>query len=114
MTTFSDRAWSAHSRSPHGYPDAVCLDPAATVDDVLKVADTGPGCSVKDSFSTLDLSPRGFTVLFDAQWIHREPGRAGSGPRLPWQVVSTPAELAGFAAAHGNRGGLHRRPAERR
>ena len=101
-TTFGDRAWSARARSPQGYPDAVSLDPTATAHDVLALVDAGPGCSVKDSFAALNLRSAGFTVLFEAQWIHREPGSPRTGPVLPWQVVSTPAELAGFAAAHGN------------
>jgi hypothetical protein len=35
------------------------------------------GCSIKDSFASLDLTARGFRVLFDAQWIVRR------GPAIP-------------------------------
>jgi len=101
-TSFGDRVWSARARSPQGYPDAVTLDPAATVDDVLSLVDRGPGCSVKDSFAALDLRSAGFTVMFGAQWVSRESGSPRTCPVLPWQVVTTPADLAGFAAAHGN------------
>jgi len=102
-TTNGDNAWSAQKRSPGGYPDAISLDPGAAVNDLLSLVDSGPDCSVKDSFATLDLRWAGFTVLFEAQWINGDPGSPRTRPVLPWHVVSTPAELVGFAAAHGNR-----------
>jgi hypothetical protein len=99
-------------RSPEAYPDAVSLDPAATADDVLSLVDAGPGCSVKDSFAALDLRSAGFDVLFEAQWIHREPAEEAN-----WNdVVVVAAKLfsgraagrlrdgGGFAA--GDRGGF--------
>jgi TDG/mug DNA glycosylase family protein len=66
---FTDMAWTTRTRTPEFYPDAVTLHPAAAADDVLPFIDNGPGASVKDSFATLDLSPHGFEVLFDATWI---------------------------------------------
>jgi hypothetical protein len=36
------------------------------------MADDGPGCSVKDSFGTLDLARWGFDELFEAHWIFRD------------------------------------------
>jgi hypothetical protein len=69
---FGPRAWTSPSRSPRYYPDAVTLAPDATSADVLPFVDGSPGCSVKDSFATLDLP--GFSVLFDATWIACGPG----------------------------------------
>jgi hypothetical protein len=46
-TGFDDRAWSARARSPHGDPDAVALDTAATVDDVLSLVEGRPGRTVQ-------------------------------------------------------------------
>jgi hypothetical protein len=67
-----DRAWTSQRRTPPYYPDAVTLQPDTTTIDVLPRIDTAsPGCSVKDSFATLDLGPAGFAILFDAQWIYR-------------------------------------------
>jgi len=52
-------------------PDAVTLGPSATVDAIVDRVESGDGCSVKDSFATLDLTSAGFRVLFEAEWIHR-------------------------------------------
>ncbi len=84
--TFGDRVWHTARRSPPFYPDAETLAPAATADELLANIDTGPGCSVKDSFAVLDLTPHGFRVLFEAEWIHRPataPGAVIEG-RTPW------------------------------
>jgi hypothetical protein len=68
--TFHEHVWACGSRTPALYPDAVTLDPVAAAADVLARVDTStPGCSVKDSFSALDLRRAGFRVLFDATWI---------------------------------------------
>jgi len=66
---WTDMAWTTRQRAPEFYPDAVTLHPFATADDVLRGIDDGAGASVKDSFATLDLSPRGFDVLFDGTWV---------------------------------------------
>ena len=89
---------------PRFYPNAVTLAPGdaavseqrGTIDILLK--SNLPGrWSVKDSFNTLDLSRRGFDLLFDAQWIRQLPllvARTSSG--LAWQRV---AESEAFPAA---------------
>ena len=79
-TRFSDDVWVALRRSPDFYPDAVTLSPSVPPDDVLRDIDTSPGCSVKDSFATLDLSRYGFEALFDAEWIHRPAAPPVGGP----------------------------------
>jgi hypothetical protein len=81
---FGPRAWTHPRRTPLYYPDAVTLDPRATAADVLPFVDGSAGCSVKDSFATLDLSAEGFTVLFDATWIACGPGV----PEPGWQRVA--------------------------
>ena len=92
-TTFTDDVWSALRRSPPYYPDAVTLTPAATADEVLRGIDTSSGCSVKDSFASLDLSGHGFHVLFDAEWFRLdEPPADAAGPA--WTVVRDPAGFA--------------------
>jgi hypothetical protein len=84
---FTAAAWLAASRTPVGYPDAVTLVPEADR-SLLDGIDTSPGCSVKDSFGTLDLARDGFDVLFESTWIVRAVAAEGSGagPRM------TPAE----------------------
>ena len=91
---FGELAWCSVRRSPLYYPDAVTLHPDAALTDFLPRIDTeSPGCSVKDSFSTLDLSADGFVELFSAQWIHRPAGFAPPESTLRTAQVSTAAQL---------------------
>jgi hypothetical protein len=60
-----------------------------------------PGCSIKDSFGSLDHARDSFRLLFDAEWIHREPSQHRAGDGLTWSVVRTPDELVAWGAAHG-------------
>ncbi|HEY0696711.1 MAG TPA: hypothetical protein VGD43_02765, partial [Micromonospora sp.] len=109
---FDAYAWTTGHRSPPGYPDAVTLRPDAD-SRFLDRIDMSPGASVKDSFGRLDLSAYGFRPLFDAEWIRRDPDdavRVAPGPAAASvRPVTTPAELAGWATAHG--GGAVFRPA---
>ena len=86
-------AWTSPVRTPPFYPDAVTLvadvDPAA----LLARIDDGPGASIKDAFSSLDLAPYGYAVLFEATWIERE-ASPPPPPALHWQAVADPAGLA--------------------
>ena len=56
-------------RTPPLFPDAVTLIQSPLVPDLLARIDTSSGCTIKDSFASLDLAPEGFRVLFDAKWI---------------------------------------------
>jgi hypothetical protein len=97
---FAGDAWTNARRSPPYYPDAVTLAPSAAGDAILRRVDTSTGCSVKDSFATLDLSPRGFRVLFGAEWIGRPADRAaGARATRPWRTVGDASELAEWEAA---------------
>ena len=93
--TYHDGGWTVPRRSPPLYPDAITLDPAATIDAILAAIDTSPGCSLKDSFACLDLASEGFHVLFEAQWICRDTNAAS--PEAPtgmrWERVRAPAVL---------------------
>jgi hypothetical protein len=88
-------------RSPPWYPDAVTLCPEASPRDVLAHVDGSPGCSVKDSFATLDLVPAGFRVLFDATWIWLAPDASPSVGGPLWQAIADRDELVEWGAAHG-------------
>lgn len=67
VTTFHADAWVTATRAPTAYPDAITLTRSAVADDLLARIDRSPGCSVKDSFASLDLSGSGFQVLFHAE-----------------------------------------------
>lgn len=88
---FDSVAWASPTRTPPFYPDVVTLVPELSVPELLDRVDGGAGCSIKDSFASLDLTACGFKVLFDAEWITR-PLRGGqSAPLEPmWRVVCDP------------------------
>jgi hypothetical protein len=98
-TLMSELMWIAPAGSPRLYPDAVTLAPRVPVDSVLSQIHTGPSCSVKDSFADLDLSGHGFTVLFDAHWFFREPGRPRRHVPSGWQLITTDEDFQRWAVA---------------
>ena len=82
------RAWASRTRTPPLYPDAVTLVADPLVCELLGRIDASPGCSIKDSFASLDLTGHGFRVLFDARWIVRSPADPQAVPADPrWMVV---------------------------
>jgi hypothetical protein len=76
-THFDSCAWTSRDRAPAHYPDAVTLARGTMVPELLSRVDATIGCSVKDSFAELDLTPYGFRTLFEADWVVR------LGPLLP-------------------------------
>jgi hypothetical protein len=98
--TFGPQAWSAPTRTPPYYPDAVTLLPGADPSALAAGVDTAvPGATVKDSFADLDLAPEGFEVLFEAQWIQRPAGPPPAVPELAWRTVADAAALLDWASA---------------
>jgi len=98
---FDDDAWVSSRRTPPMYPDAVTLTADVEPEALLARIDRTAGCSVKDSFSTLDLSDAGFRVLFDAQWFWRPAGQPLSGGGVRWDRVEQPADLRAWSIEHG-------------
>jgi len=89
--------WVNAQAVPRFYPNAVSLRrDAAALDeqratlDILARSNPPGRWSVKDSFATLDLSRRGFDLLFDARWIRQLPLLiARTSSDLAWQRVET-------------------------
>ncbi|MFF7360879.1 hypothetical protein [Streptomyces sp. NPDC008125] len=97
---FGARAWTAPTRTPLYYPDAVTLAPGTDPADVVRRVDlTAPGATVKDSFADLDLTAAGFRVLFEAAWIHRPAGPPAAFTGTPWQVAGDPDAVRAWAEA---------------
>ncbi|MEU2717064.1 hypothetical protein [Streptomyces sp. NPDC007205] len=97
---FGAQTWTAPSRTPLYYPDAVTLVPGADRTALAaRIDTTAPGASVKDSFADLDLTEAGFQVLFEAQWIHRPAGAPVTASDLVWAVVDDPDTLRAWALA---------------
>jgi hypothetical protein len=100
QTRFDEDAWTSRTRTPPGYPDAVTLVPDPSVPDLLTRIDTSAGCSIKDSFASVDMTAYGFRVLFDAQWIvHRATAVPPSPDQACWEVVDDGAGLAAWELA---------------
>ncbi len=112
--------WVNAQAVPRFYPNAVTLrHDVAAIDeqraslDILARSNPPGRWSVKDSFATLDLSRRGFDLLFDARWIRQLPlliARASSD--FAWRRVDAsdnfPADLfadENFAMFAGSRSG---------
>lgn len=106
-TRFDHDMWTSARRSPPMYPDAVTLRPITAPDRLLDRIDTATGCSVKDSFASIDLSSAGMQVLFEADWLYRPATSPHPTGRLTWSVVQTAGQLQAWAAGHGG-GGVFR------
>jgi hypothetical protein len=98
---FAADAWTSPLRTPVCYPDAITLSPMTMATALLRAIDASRGCSVKDSFATLDLVGCGMRVLFEATWIARPPEVAPEGVRdgVRWARVQKDLELAAWDAA---------------
>ena len=97
---FDTDSWSSHTRTPALYPDAVTLRPAVPVERLLSGVDASAGCSIKDSFADLDLTPMGFEILFRAEWLYQPPS-GGTDAARGWSVVTMPADLEWRESAWG-------------
>jgi hypothetical protein len=101
LGAFAADAWTSPLRTPMYYPDAITLSPTAKATALLRAIDASRGCSVKDSFATLDLVGSGMRVLFEAMWIARAPDvapeRGYDGVR--WARIQNEVELAAWHTA---------------
>jgi hypothetical protein len=98
-TRIDENLWVALGGPPPLYPDVVTLRPQTSADDVAAALGGRAGGSVKDSFAMLDLGAAGFDVLFEAQWIWREPAVGGS-PSSAWHMVGDRVAFAGWLSLH--------------
>ena len=99
VTTTDADAWTAATRTPPYYPDAVTLSPTVGEYDVLARVDDSDGCSVKDSWSRLDLSMEDFARLVVGEWVWLDPSvrLAPAGPT--WRRVGTASDMAAWVRA---------------
>lgn len=93
--------WLALDPAPAYYSSAIALTPSVRESDVVAALANVDSGGVKDSFCTLDLKPHGFSELFFATWIYRQPEKSSSRPRFEWTVVSSPADLDRYRESHG-------------
>ena len=98
---FDADAWVSARRTPPMYPDAVTLTDTVSAEVLLARVDRTAGCSIKDSFSALDLTAAGFGVLFDARWLWRTAGPPPTAGGLRWERVEDVDDLRAWAIEHG-------------
>jgi hypothetical protein len=108
--------WVNAEPVPRFYPNAVTLtydeatvaEQRSTIDILLK--SNLPGrWAVKDSFNSLDLSRRGFDILFEAQWIRSVMPTGNLSSDIIWQremqsTTPLPFDDPNFALFVGRRG----------
>ena len=100
--------WRSHETPPPFHSNLVVLSPTTTQADIEGYAaeiESSPrptGWSLKDSYARFDLAARGFSMLFQAEWIWRDPSLAVAAPssaRLSWVKVITPLSFAEWEQA---------------
>jgi hypothetical protein len=108
--------WVNAREVPRFYPNAVTLahDDAAIAEqlsniEILQTSNLPGRWAVKDSFSALDLSRRGFDVLQDASWIRGAMPIGNSATDIDWQRETLgkapwPYHDPNFAMFTGRRG----------
>lgn len=108
--------WVNAATVPRFYPNAVtlavgdaALEEQRTTVEILQKSNLPGRWSVKDSFNRLDLSRRGFDLLFDAKWIRGGMPAAGAEADIVWQreekgTETWPFDDPGFAMFKGRRG----------
>jgi hypothetical protein len=101
--TLDDTAWTAQTRTPPYYPDAVTLSPDVEEHDLLARVDDSDGCSIKDSWARLDLSPEDFARLVVGEWVWLDPTTPLTVPESTtprsWERVTTAGEMSTWVQA---------------
>lgn len=112
---FLPHIWVNAAVVPRFYPNAVtlavgetALEEQRTTVEILQKSNLPGRWSVKDSFGTLDLSRRGFDLLFDAKWVRSVMPVEGPSTDIVWTREDTgeglPVDDPGFAMFKGRRG----------
>lgn len=112
---FLPHMWVNAASVPRFYPNAVTLavgdtaiEEQRTTVEILQKSNLPGRWSVKDSFNTLDLSRRGFDLLFDAKWIRSVMPTEGSSSDIVWtreeKGEGLPVDDPDFAMFKGRRG----------
>ena len=95
--------WLQKQPGPPYYSNAVTLSRdgiPAQIDAVEALIAARPeGFSIKDSFATLDLSGRGFSVLFEAEWLWLDPSKPLPPAEETWEQVTSGGALIAWEAA---------------
>lgn len=100
-TRLTDELWICDGPPPRFTSRATTLGPGPAVEAALRIllaARPGLGGGIKDGFLAIDLSDLGWSELFRADWLWREPVSAGP-TALDWRRVTSPIDLAAWERA---------------
>lgn len=108
---FLSHIWLARKPTPRFYPNAVTLSDEVGLAEQMTaiqslIADpTLTNIGVKDSFNVLNLTGLGFTPMFEASWIWRDPAQPISrvaDRSTRWEIIREPHDLSQWEIAWGN------------
>ncbi len=89
--------WSSDALAPPYYSSMTTLDPASTAEQLAEICrlteSLGRQPGLKDGFSRLDLTDKGFQLLFSASWIWAEPPPRPTPASAAWIRISDAAAL---------------------
>ncbi|MFJ8263563.1 hypothetical protein ACIQ4I_16750 [Rummeliibacillus sp. NPDC094406] len=85
--------WGLHSKAPTFYPEVITSDKRATIEEVKYFIENGKVSSIKDSYANLNLTPLGFDILFEAEWIVHEPILDFEPIQTNWRIITTEKDL---------------------
>ena len=103
-----EMVWLSHDTPPPFHSSLVVLSANTSQSDIesyvldLESVSLPRRWSMKDSYACLDLSSRGFTQLFGAEWIWRDPLQPttyNAGVSLAWAPIANGAELSEWEGA---------------
>lgn len=86
--------WRSLAEPPRWHSAAKTIEPADVRAEALRAVESFEHCSIADTFASLDLADAGFSVLFEATWVHHPPLNDVRGA-LPegWSVIGSEEEL---------------------
>lgn len=99
--TSKENVWGLMSKAPAFYPDIVTSNKEVTEDEIIDFIGSREIFSIKDSYANLDLSPIGFKILFEAEWIYHKPIYNFNFFQSDWRVITTESDLAKWTKIQG-------------
>ncbi|WP_152364516.1 hypothetical protein [Microlunatus speluncae] len=95
-----DGLWLGTDPGPPWHSGAMTLQPGLEPARVIELLGPDFDSSIADNFVDLDLADQGFTVLFDATWVHAPAPRTGAAHPEDWSVITSPELLAEWSRRH--------------
>lgn len=100
-TAIQDGLWRSLGRPPRWHSAAKTTTPGNVKAEALRAVEAFDHCAIADSFGVLDLSDAGFSLLFEATWVHH-PALTQTADALPegWSVIGAEKELEKWNREH--------------